>query len=101
MDGVMDDKALLKEMEALAGRFGMAVRYEPLKIKGSVHSGGYCRVRGQDFVIIDKMAATQDKIQVLVDALKRHDLDHIYILPSLRKILEAEGDQPNPRDRLP
>jgi hypothetical protein len=95
----MDDKTLLTELEALAGRFGMTVRYEPLKIEGSIHTGGYCRVRGQDFVIINKMAATQDKIQVLVGSLKRQDLNQVYILPSLRKILDDEGNQSSLRDR--
>ncbi len=77
-------------METLAGRLGITVRYEPLKIDGSLHTGGYCRVRGENYVIINKKAATQDKIHVLADALKRHDLGQLYVLPSIRKILGDE-----------
>ena len=91
----MDEKTLLGELEALAGRLGITVRYESLKMDGSsIHTGGYCRIKGQDYVIIHKKAATQDKIHVLTDALKRYDLRDIYLLPSVRKVLDVdEGNQ--------
>ncbi|MDQ5985319.1 MAG: hypothetical protein CSYNP_01027 [Syntrophus sp. SKADARSKE-3] len=88
----MDDKKIQGELEALAVKLGMTIRYEPLKIDGSLHTGGYCRIRGQDVVIINKKASTRDKIHVLADALRRCDLKEIYILPSVRKILEGNGE---------
>jgi len=94
----MDDKAMLDELESLAGRLGIKLRYEPLKIDGSIHTGGYCRIRGEDFVIINKKASTQDKIHVLAAALKRYDLRELYVLPSLRKILDDEDNRQPPAD---
>jgi hypothetical protein len=41
-------------------------------------------------VIINKKVAIKDKIHVLADALKRYDLRHLYMLPSLRKVLEVD-----------
>ena len=88
----MDDRTILEQLEALCARVSLTVRYEPLKIEGTLHTGGYCRVRGRDFVIINKKAATKDKIHVLTGALKRYDLGPLYLVPSLRKILgEGEG----------
>lgn len=87
----MDDNATLSQLEELAQRIGITVRYEPLKVEGFVHTGGFCRVQGKDFVIINKKAAGRDKIHILVDALKRHDLSQIYVLPSLREMLGADG----------
>jgi hypothetical protein len=84
----MDDKTQLDHLEALAGRLGLTVRYEPMKAEGFLHTGGYCRVKGQDFVIVNKKAPVKDKIRVLAEALKRFDLRDLYILPSLRKILD-------------
>lgn len=89
----MDEKNVLIELETLAERLGITVRYEPLKIEGSQHTGGSCRVKGQEFVIIHKKASTRDKIHVLAEALKRHDLHHLYLLPSLRKILGDDEAQ--------
>lgn len=53
--------------------------------------GGFCRVKGRDFIIVNKKATTQERIHVLADALKRCDLNEIYILPSLRQLLEQEA----------
>lgn len=91
----MDDNNLLKELEGLAERLGITVRYEVLKIEGSQHTGGFCRVKGQDLIIIHKKAATRDKIHVLAETLKKRDLSHLYLLPSLRKVLGAEDEAQN------
>jgi hypothetical protein len=88
----MDVSATLNQMEELAQRLGMIVRYEPLKIDGFFHNGGFCRANGQDFVIINRKASGLDKIHILTDALKRRDLSGIYILPSLREIVDVGND---------
>jgi len=88
----MDDITTLNQLEELVVRLGMTIRYEPLKIEGSVYMGGFCRLKGQDFIIVNKKATTQEKIHVLTDTVKRRDLSEIYILPSLRKLLDQEHD---------
>jgi hypothetical protein len=88
----MDEVTTLNQLEELVVRLGMTIRYEPLKIDGSLYLGGFCRVKGQDFVIVNKKATTQERIHVLADALKRRELSEIYILPSLRKLLDQETD---------
>ena len=45
-------------------------------------------MKGQDFVIIHKKATPREKIYILVDAAKRYDLSGIYLLPSLREMLD-------------
>ena len=88
----MDDDKTLNQLEALSERLGMTIRYEPLNIDGSVHIGGFCRVKGQDFVIINKKATPLEKIHVLIDALKRRDFSDVYILPSLRGLLDKTDE---------
>jgi hypothetical protein len=44
-------------------------------------------LHGKEFVIIHKKIATREKIHILIDAVKRHDLSQIYVLPSLRERL--------------
>jgi hypothetical protein len=84
----MDDNTALGQLEALVLRLGITLRYEPLKIDGSIHTGGFCRMKGQDFVIIHKKATPREKIYILVDAVKRYDLSGMYLLPSLREMLD-------------
>ena len=89
----IDDNATLSQLEELAGRLGITIRYEALTVEGSMHTGGFCRIKGQDFVIIHKNATAREKMHILIDAVKRHDLSQIYILPSLREILDAGNGQ--------
>jgi hypothetical protein len=89
----MDENATLSQLEELAQRLGITVRYEALKSDGGLHSGGYCRVHGQDMVIINKKATGMEKIHILTDTLKRYDLSRIYVLPSLREILDVKNGQ--------
>lgn len=89
----MHDKTTLRHLEDLALRLGINIRYEPLKTDGPVHMGGFCRIKGQDFLIINRKATPLEKTHILIDALKRRDLSGIYIMPSLRKILEHQDDQ--------
>jgi hypothetical protein len=85
-----DDNATLNQLEELAGRLGITVRYEPLKGEGFVHTGGFCRINGEDFVFIHKKASPRERIPILVATLKRYDLSQIYILPSLRELLDLK-----------
>jgi hypothetical protein len=89
----MDDNTTLNQLEALARRLGITIRYEPLMVEGSIHTGGYCRIKGQDVVIINKNSTTREKMSILIDGLKRHDLSQIYILPSLRELLDVADGQ--------
>ncbi len=65
MISIKNDKTL-NQLEELAVRLGMKLRYEPLNIDGSVYIGGFCRVKGQDFVIINKKATRREKIHILI-----------------------------------
>jgi hypothetical protein len=89
----MDEAATLSQLEELAQRLGITVRYEALKGDGLSHSGGFCRIHGQDVVIINKKATGMEKIHTIIDALKRYDLSQIYMLPSLRELLDIKNGQ--------
>lgn len=88
----MDNNQTLNHLEGLAERLGMTIRYEPLDTEEYFHAGGFCRVKGQDFVIINKKATPLEKINVLIDVLKRCDLADVYILPSLRALLDKTDE---------
>lgn len=87
----MDHHATLGQLEELAERLGIAVRYETLRGDGGHHTGGFCRVHGQAVVIMNKKATVLEKIHILTDTLKRYDLSQVYLLPSLRAILDVKN----------
>jgi hypothetical protein len=86
----MDQETIIDQLEELAGRFGIQIRYEPIKQDEDLVRivGGLCLLRGEYVVIIDSKATMRDKIRTLAEAVKYFDLDEVYIRPSLRELLD-------------
>jgi hypothetical protein len=81
---------ILAELEKLAGRLGVAVRFEPFDPKNlGQMRGGVCKLRGSPFVVIDARLPLLDKIGILSEALSTFDLEAIYVPSVLRSRLGA------------
>ena len=89
----MDDVAILGHLEALAHTLGIQIRYESLEGETPFQSGGLCRVREKQFIIVNAVATTGEKVQTLARALGRFDLSQIYLKPALRVFLEQFGKE--------
>jgi hypothetical protein len=86
----MDEHTTVELLEELAERFGIQIRYEPIKQDEDLVKvvGGLCLLRGEYVLIIDSKAAMRDKIRIFAEALRHFDLDQIYIKPALRELLD-------------
>lgn len=77
-------KELLKELEELAAKAGIKVRYERSDARG-----GMCVFQGSRMIIIDRKASDDYKISVIAENIKKADLSDIYISPKIRDILDS------------
>lgn len=82
----MENQKLLQELENIATRLDITVRYE----EGDF-SGGLCRVQSENILIINKKHSIQKKISTLARELGSVDLSTIYILPQLRERISSEA----------
>ena len=89
----MDEAATLGHLEELAHNLGVEVRYESMEGDNTFSSGGMCRIRDKQVIIVNQRAAPADKLKTLVKALKSFDLTQIYLRPVLRDLLEDEVDE--------
>ena len=85
----MTPPEILAELEKLANRLGVVVRFEAFDAK-LASKGGLCRVHGSPFVVIDGGLPVLDKIGILSEALSTFDLAAIYLPPVLRSRLEKK-----------
>jgi len=85
-----DETIIIDYLEELAERFGIQIRYEPIKQDEDLIRvvGGLCLLRGAYVLIIDSKAPMGDKIRTFAEALRHFDLDQIYIKPALRELLD-------------
>lgn len=86
------DQFLLDQLEDLANKLGIKVRFENLNLEESSGAGGLCRLKGEYVLIIQARAPVKEKIQVMTEMLKRFPLGNIYIKPVIRGLLDGSKD---------
>ena len=85
----MDNTAILGQLEAVAQTLGIQIRYECLEGEAAFSSGGLCRIRDKQVILVDERAPTGQKVHTLARVLRRFDLSQIYLRPALRDLLEG------------
>jgi N-dimethylarginine dimethylaminohydrolase len=88
----MDDHTALSLLEELADKLGIPIRYE-LITDELTGLGGLCRVEGKFILMIHSRATAKEKIQIMTEALRRVDLNEIYVRPALRELLDEYDKQ--------
>ncbi len=83
----MNEEIILTLLEELAETLSIKVRYETIEIEGSFYEGDFCRLKGENILIIDPKASLKDKIQIFTKAVKQFNLNQIYLRPALREFL--------------
>ena len=78
----MTQKEILSELEEIASRAGLRVKYDKLETKG-----GECLVEGKPYVIMNEVLPEEEKISILVSALKKVDLEGIFLKPKIREVI--------------
>jgi len=79
----------LSHLEGLADKLGIPIRYEIIKDE-LTGPGGLCRIEGKYILIIHSRATVKEKMQIMIEALRRFDLGDIYLKPALRELLEEK-----------
>jgi hypothetical protein len=93
----VDSAELLRQLVELAEAAGFEVRSlrGPASGEGpAAAASGVCRVRGATWVLLDPADPVEDRIAVLVEALKRHAAEFLedrYLPPALRERLGGGG----------
>ncbi len=81
----MTQEQLLKELESLAANCGIAVRYE----KGDFE-GGFCILKAERLVVINKKLAPPRKASLLAQGLAEIGIEDRYLKPAIREYIEDE-----------
>ncbi len=91
----MDENTIIEQLEELVKSFGIQIRGEAIKQDEDLVKvvGGLCLLKGEYVLIINSKATTMDRIWTLATALKRFDLETIYLRPVLRELLDKIPEQ--------
>jgi hypothetical protein len=81
----MTPEQLIKELEDLAEKSSIALRYE----KGDF-DGGYCVLKAERIIVINKRLALQKRTSILAQALAEVGIEEVYLKPVVREFIEDE-----------
>ncbi len=81
----MTQDQLLKELEELAEKSGIALRYE----KGDF-DGGFCVLKAERIIVINKRLAHQKRTSILAQAMAEVGIEEVYLKPAVREFIEDE-----------
>lgn len=76
-------ESLIQELKIVASNMGAKVRFERGDFKG-----GYCIVKTDKTIVINKLSSMQKKVLILTTALKEFGVEEIYLPPKIRQYLE-------------
>ncbi|MHB8772632.1 MAG: hypothetical protein ACYC7J_16685 [Syntrophales bacterium] len=85
----MNDQAILEQLEELAERLSITVRYENIARDDAYGRGGLCRVKGEYVLLVHSRATLREKIRMIAKSLSTFDLGGMYVLPALRELLDS------------
>jgi hypothetical protein len=91
----VDENTIIEELGELIKSFGIQIRHEAIKQGEDLANivGGLCLLRGGYVLITNSKATAMDRINTLATVLKHFDLDHIYLRPVFREILDKIPEQ--------
>ena len=81
----MTNEQILSELEQLASNCGISLRYE----KGDF-DGGFCVLRAERLIVINKRLAPARRASVLAQGLADVGIDEVYLKPAIREYIEDE-----------
>lgn len=83
----MKTAELLRECENLAHRCGIDIRFT----QGG--PSGLCSMHGEKVLFIDRTLNDDEKLAVFAQELSQLDLNDVYLVPALRKLLNVYGPE--------
>jgi hypothetical protein len=84
----LDDGVLLNQLEELAGKLAIEIRYGNIPGEDSHRTGGLCRVEGKYKLIIHSRLTAKEKIGVIIKTLKGFEIGDVYVIPVIRELLD-------------
>lgn len=78
---------IIGELKEVANQLGAEVRFEKGDFKG-----GYCILKENRVIVVNKMVNLQRKISILSMALKELGIDQIFLTPKLREVINEMAE---------
>ena len=87
----MDSISQLESLKKIATELSIDIIPGNLFDPEIMIKSGHCKVKGKDTIIIDNLLSSQEQGEVIIQALKKFNVESIYLPPWIRERLEPEN----------
>ena len=87
----MDSISQLESLKKIAAELSIDIIPGNLFDPEIMIKSGHCKVKGKNTIIIDSLLSSQEQSEVIIQALKKFNIESIYLPPWIRERLEPEN----------
>ena len=87
----MDSISQLEGLKKVASELSIDIITGSLLDQEIMVKSGHCKVRGKNTIIIDSLLSNQEQSEIIIQTLKKFDLESVYLPPWIRERLEPEN----------
>ena len=87
----MDSISQLESLKKIATELSIDIVPGNLFDPEIMIKSGHCKVKGKDTIIIDNLLSSQEQSEVIIRALRKFDMESIYLPPWIRERLESDN----------
>ncbi len=80
----------IQDLKETAERLSIKIEISNLNDQEFSIQSGYCKLNGEDLIILDKNLADEEHMTVILNTLKKFNLDDIYVADWIREKIEAD-----------
>ncbi|MBT3923761.1 MAG: hypothetical protein HOF21_14420 [Nitrospina sp.] len=80
----------VKDLKDAAEKLSIKIEVANLNDQEFSIQSGYCKLNGEDLIILDKNLSSEEHMAVIFNTLKKFNLDNIYVADWIREKMEAD-----------
>ena len=86
----MDPLSRFEDLKKVADKLSIDIVTDSLFDPEILIQSGYCKVKGKNIIILDELLSIEEKSAVILQTLKKFDLETVYLPSWIREHIESD-----------
>ncbi|MBT5029058.1 MAG: hypothetical protein HOL15_08555 [Nitrospinaceae bacterium] len=87
---MQDIESRIRDIKETAEKLSIKIEVADLNDQEFSIQSGYCKLNGEDLIILDKNLPEEEHLIIMLNTLKQFNLDDIYVADWIREKIEAD-----------
>ena len=80
----------IQDLKEAAGKLSIKIEVANLNDQEFAIQSGYCKLNGEDLIILDKNLPDEEHVLLILNTLKKFNLDDIYVADWIRERIDTD-----------